>query len=140
MDEQGRRVPRMRRRSNLPKGQKRHVHQVTLDEAQEARLMALAAELGKRPAAALVELLEADRGETPTDRNRQGAGLLQLHRELSGAAVNMNQVAKKANTTHEIPSNFGATMEALRLAAQRVDAGVQMFITERQQSGRGGRR
>lgn len=137
MDEQGRRLPRMRRRANLRPGEGRHVHQVTLDDAQEARLLAVAAQLGKRPAATLVELLEADLGSTPAARKQQGAELFRLHREISGAAVNMNQVAKKANTTHEIPSNFGATMSALREAAQTIDSAVQLLITETRKAGRG---
>ena len=98
--------------------------------------MAIAAQLGKRPAATLVELVEADLGETPAARKQQAAELFRLHREISGAAVNMNQVAKKANTTHEIPSNFGATMEALRQAASTIDAAVQLFIAETQKGGR----
>ena len=136
MDEQKRRFPGMSRRANLERGEKRHKHQVTLSESQEARLVALATQLGKTPPATLVELVEADLGETPTQRKQQAAELFRLHREISGAAVNMNQVAKKANTTHEIPSNFGATMEALRQAATTIDAAVQLFISETQKSGR----
>lgn len=127
--------PRLRRRANLRPGEGRHVHQVTLNDAQEARLLAVAAHLGKRPAATLVELLEADLGETPTERKRQAAELFGLHRVISGAAVNMNQVAKKANTTSEIPSNFGSTMQALREAAQRIDSALQEFIVEARKTG-----
>ena len=136
MDEQERRLPRMRRRANLQPGEGRHKHQVTLNDAQEARLVAIAAQLGKRPAATLVELVEADLGETPSERRQQAAELFRLHREISGAAVNMNQVAKKANTTHEIPSNFGPTMDVLRDAAMSIDSAVQLFIAETQKAGR----
>lgn len=98
--------------------------------------MAVSEQLGMRPAAALVELLDGRLGETEHARSQQVAELLRLHREISGAAVNMNQVAKKANTTSEIPSNFGPTMETLRHAAERVDQGVQLFIAARRQAAR----
>lgn len=129
-------LPRLRRRSNLRPGEGRHVHQVTLNDVQEARLLAIAARVGKRPAATLVELLEADAGEMPAERAQQAGELFRLHREISGAAVNMNQVAKKANTVGEVPSNFGSTMDALRAAAGTVDEAVQVFIAERRRTGR----
>ncbi len=55
-----------------------------------------------------------------------------LHRELSGAAINMNQVARKANVVHEIPSTFGATVVELRRAAEKLERCVDLLIEENQ--------
>ena len=73
--------------------------------------------------------------ETVTERRRLMTELMAAHRTLAGAAVNMNQVARKANTTHELPSDFEAVFEELRRLGGKLESVVDQLIEANRRDG-----
>lgn len=103
-----------RRRANS-RGQARAKRQTVLVTEEELlRLRERADDAGVTvPRLLLESALGAGGGAVPELR-AIGKHLMAAHREISGAAVNLNQIAKKANTTHEIPTDFDAAVRELR--------------------------
>lgn len=124
-----------RRRENASNQTRDVVQKIYLTAAEREELRERAQVAGVSVPRLLVEAAFSDQGETTTQRRQTAVGLFALHRELSGAAVNMNQVAKKANTVHEVPAEFGATMAALRVVADKLEAAVDVLIEANRAAG-----
>ncbi len=60
--------------------------------------------------------------ETPTERKAAMAELFKAFRLLAGIANNVNQLAKVANATGDVPAELPATLAAARRIMERVDA------------------
>ena len=94
-------VGRLRRRREAKP--RRISQQVLLTEEEREQLRARAGELGVSVPRLLVE--SALSGvETPTERRAWIAGLFELRRLLATVANNINQLAKVANTSGEVPT------------------------------------
>ena len=124
-----------RRRENASEQARDVVQKIYLTAAEREEIRERAQVAGVSVPRLLVEAAFSDHGETVTERRQSAVGLFVLHRELSGAAVNMNQVAKKANTVHEVPSEFGATMAQLRVVADKLEAAVDVLIEANRAAG-----
>lgn len=57
-------------------------------------------------------------------RRQQMRQLLGLQRDLAKVAVNVNQVARIANTFHKVPSTADETFAELRRVAQRIEDAI----------------
>lgn len=124
-----------RRRENAGEQSRDVVQKIYLTAAEREELRGRARAAGVTVPRFLVEAAFSERTETVTERRHAAVGLFALHRELSGAAVNMNQVAKKANTVHEVPSEFGSTMAQLRVVADKLEAAVDLLIEANRAAG-----
>ncbi len=101
VDPESRPVGRLRRRREAEP--RRISQQVLLTEEEREQLRARAGELGVSVPRLLVE--SALSGvETPTERRAWIAGLFELRRLLATVANNVNQLAKVANTSGELPT------------------------------------
>lgn len=137
-----------RRRANAT-GERREVsQQVWLTATEKRRLRQRAAALDVTVPRLLVESALAGSeahdggvGDVPggveivTERRRLMTELMAAHRTLAGAAVNMNQVARKANTTHELPSDFVAVFEDLRRLGGKLEGVVDQLIEANRRDG-----
>jgi hypothetical protein len=117
-----------RRRANAAEEKRDLIQAVYVSKTELETLRQRAEAAGVTVPRLLFESAMSDTVETITDRRRQATKLFALHRELSGAAVNMNQVAKKANTVHEVPSEFHPTMLKLRAVADKLEQAVDDLI------------
>ena len=119
---------RRRRRANLEQGSREVVQKVYLTADELADLRVRAAAAGVTVPRLLVESALAERGETVTERRALGAQLLGLQNVLGRTADNVNQIARHANTVHEVPSNFGATLTEIRRAVSAVGEVVEGLV------------
>lgn len=83
----------------------------------------------------LVESALARGGDSVTARDQLATELFATHRTLAGAARNMNQVARKANTIHEVPTDFGAVFEDLRRVGMKLEQVVDGLIAANRRDG-----
>ncbi len=123
------RVLGRRRRANVEGGRReRHVVRVTAEE--ELRLTVRANEQGITVPRLLVEAALADRmaGLTSTERREAIAELFAVRRLLAGVANNLNQVARVANVTDELPDNAAVSIDAIRRMVPRIEAAVEGLI------------
>lgn len=105
----------------------RHVVKVNAEE--EARLLIKAEAQQVSVSRLLMEsALSLSAGETPTERRNVMAELFQVHRLLAATANNVNQIARVANSTGDIPVEAAATIAALRGTALKIDAVVERLI------------
>jgi 3-deoxy-D-arabino-heptulosonate 7-phosphate (DAHP) synthase class II len=79
------------------------IQKVKLTEGEQEKLRALAAELGVSVPRLLVESALAGR-ETPTERRTAVAELFEIRRLLATVANNVNQLARTANISGEVPA------------------------------------
>lgn len=119
-----------RRRANAPKSSPRVVtHKVKANAEEEARLLQIAvAQNVSIPRLLMESALATSAGETPTERRNAIAELYQVHRLLSATANNINQIAKVANSTGDVPAEAAATIAAMRTTAGKIDAVVERMI------------
>lgn len=69
----------------------------------------------------LVESALSDGRETPADRRNLAAELLAIRGLLRAVSNNVNQIAKHANTTGELPATAAATLRAVDDLTGRID-------------------
>lgn len=97
----------------------RHVIKVTPEE--EARLVQIAEKHRVTVARLLVESALSEGGETPSERRDQFMELSNLARLVGTVANNINQVARHANSTSEIPADAAASITHAKSVIYRVD-------------------
>lgn len=122
VDDQASRPRRFRRerRENVPGGRLyRHVVKVTPEE--ESALLARAAEARVTVVRLMVEAALADGKETATDRMEFATQLFGAFRYLSAISNNINQMAKAANATRELPQELSVTLAEVRRLAVRIN-------------------
>lgn len=111
-------------RRRLPGGRDRRI-EVRASVDEHAQLVALARSAGVSVPRLLVEsTLHAD-GLTPSEKRARFATFMAVRRTLAGAATNLNQLARWANTEHQWPTEVGAHAEAVARAAQAVQAALE---------------
>ncbi len=115
---------RRRRRANVAQGRQVQ-HQVKLTEEEKRRLVELAGEQGVPLSRLLVESALASRGETPARRREAMVGLFELRYLLATVANNVNQLARSANISGEVPAGrLYPVLVELRGLAGRIDAAL----------------
>src|SRR3954451_19473525 len=118
-----RRQLRRRRRANVAGG-RQHSHRVLVTPEEEAQLVRLAEEQQVSVPRLLIEAALAGEGETPTQRRQAMVALFGLRRSLAGMAINLNQLAARANASDEFPREATAVLPQLRSAARRIDEAI----------------
>ena len=114
-----------RRRANVQGGRGRP-HKVSVSELEAVELKRRAAAAGLTVPRLMVEAaLSSTPVETITERRAAITELLKMQRLVSSIARNVNQIAKKANGTSQVPAEAEATIVALRFTAQKIDAAVE---------------
>lgn len=133
-----------RRRRNHPGGRDRKI-EVKVTAAEEERLRAAAEHAGMSVQRLMVTraLAMSGAGMSPASHAAKVAAWTQaneIRNLISGIAVNMNQIARHANTEHEIPADFAPACEATRRASERVrDAFGEVFAVRFPATGRADR-
>ena len=117
-----------RRRANVPGGRERkgevtHSHRVIVTEDEEARLAQRAAKQHVSIPRLMMEAALSDR-DTPTERRRAMAELFAFRRQLTGAATNLNQLARVANTEGHTPVGTAAAVQEIRDTVAKIDAAI----------------
>jgi hypothetical protein len=113
-----------RRRGNVVGG-RQHRHTVKVSPEEEARLRLMAGEQQVTVARLLAESALAGSGVNAAEHRQLAAELFAAKRLLASIANNVNQLAKVANSTGEVPPEMAATLDAVRRVAARIEASVQ---------------
>jgi hypothetical protein len=101
----------------------------------DAARLAMAAYLAEAGTAPLVPAAaDADGGAQQDERSALLIELMGAHRQVRGAAHNVNQAVAKLHSTGEVPGELAATVDYLRRVAARVDSAVAAIAA--QQPGR----
>jgi len=101
-----------------------HRHEVKVSVEEEAALVVRALAQHVTVPRLLVESALSSAGETPSDRRNLAAELLGIRTLLAAVSNNVNQIAKHANATGELPENLLATVAAARSLMVRIDETV----------------
>ncbi len=112
-----------RRRANV-RGGRQLVHRVRVTGAEETRLVALAEEQEVTVARLLVESALAGVGETPARRRQAMVELFAIRRLLASVANNVNQLAKAANISGEVPGRLDGVLDEVRGVVGRIDSAI----------------
>lgn len=124
-----------RRRANSSEGPRDGRFVVRVNPVEQAKLVERAAAHGVTPQALMVASAMSDSIESVTERRRLATELMTLQRMVGKTADNMNQVARKANTTHEIPSDFGQAIREARASWEHLDVVLEQFVELNRQAG-----
>lgn len=95
-----------------------------LTEEEQARLLGLAEAQEVTIPRLLVESALASTGETPARRRQAMVGLFEIRRLLANVANNVNQLARIANISGEVPSALDRVLVELRGLAERIDEAI----------------
>ncbi|MPY12263.1 plasmid mobilization relaxosome protein MobC [Arthrobacter bussei] len=109
-----------RRRANVDGG-RMHRHVVKVTPEEEAQLVMVAERHHVTVARLLIESALSEAGETPSERRSQFVELSNLARLVGTVANNVNQVARHANSTSEIPADAAASVAHAKSVIYRVD-------------------
>lgn len=112
-----------RRRANVAQG-RRVAYQVKLTEAEAARLVELAEAQNVTVPRLLVESALASVGETPTARRQAMVELFAIRRQLATVANNVNQLARTANISGELPGRLDGALDEVRGVVGRIDTAI----------------
>ncbi len=109
-----------RRQANVAGGRPRK-HEVKVSPAEAEALAEIAQTQGVSVPRLLVEAALSGTGETSAQRREAMVELFAVHRKLAAISNNVNQMAKAANATHEMPEEMAATLAAVKATAFRID-------------------
>lgn len=113
------------RRKRVPGGRKGGRYNVKVTPVEGGVLERIAAAQHVSVPRLLVEAaMSSERRETPTERKAAMAELFKAFRLMAGIANNVNQLAKVANATREVPAELPATLAAARRVMERIDAAL----------------
>lgn len=120
-----------KRRARLGPGERSRMVGVRVTDAEYAFLVKQAEAHqttvpGMLLAAATTEAVEAS--QQVLARKELALELMDLKRSVAGAYTNLNQVAKKANTVHEIPANFAAAVAETQRIGAMIEAVVGQLV------------
>ena len=126
MSEQAR-FSRRERRANVVGG--RHTsHRVKVTPEEEAVLQRMAAEHHITVPRLLIESTLRETGPIASVTRDLVAELFAIRRVMSGAAVNINQIARAANAGVEARGELAGAIALMRTSVERIDAVVEGFI------------
>ena len=120
---------RRRRSPNVPGG-RRISHEVKVSEAEELRLQLLAQEREVTVPRLLLESALAGDRQTVTDVRDAVGQLFALQRYLGALSNNINQIARVANATGELPNELRATVAAVREQMERVESATRSLTAD----------
>lgn len=109
-----------RRRANV-EGGRMHRHEVKVSPEEEARLLALAEKHRVTIPRLLIEAALNENSESPSERREQFMQLSALQRLVGSVANNINQIARHANATGEVPPDAAASIAHARSVILRID-------------------
>lgn len=121
------RVRRFARRRQVNEvGGRTHSHRVKVTEREAAALAERAQERGVSVPRLLVEAALTDPATSATAAERQEAmvELFAVRRLLAAVSNNVNQLARQANSTGQVPAEAAATIAAARRLAGRIDGAI----------------
>ncbi|GAA1753826.1 hypothetical protein GCM10009710_36720 [Aeromicrobium alkaliterrae] len=136
-DAEGTSVGRQRR-SRIAGGARSKTIGVRVTPEERAEVERLAGERGMTPpelllSAALTESIEG--ADQVAERRLVAAELMAVQRIIGRTADNMNQIAKKANTVHEVPSDFTAAVAEARTVWFRCEQVLEEFVELNRRAG-----
>lgn len=99
-------------------------YQVKLTEEEQTRLAALAEEQEVTIQRLLVESALAGVGETPARRRQAMVELFAIRRVLATNANNLNQIARLANISGDVPAGLDVVLLELRGLVGRIDGAI----------------
>lgn len=126
---------RRMRRANAADGARAKTVGVKVTADEHARLVEKAAVQGVTVQGLMVGAALSDAIESVTERRQVAVELMKVQRWIGGTADNMNQIARKANTVHEIPSDFRKAIAEARAAWERCDRVLEEFIELNRRAG-----
>ena len=109
-----------RRRANVDGG-RMHRHEVKVSPEEEAQLLALAEKHRVTIPRLLIEAALSEGTENPSERRDQFMQLSTLQRLVGTVANNINQIARHANATGEVPAEAAACIAHARAVIIRID-------------------
>lgn len=110
-----------RRRANAVGGRS-IFHKVGVTYEEEGVLVRLAAAQDVSVPRLLVEsAIASERGETSSERRAAMRELFGLHRLLAALSNNVNQIARAANATGDVPPELRPVLGKVRATAERID-------------------
>lgn len=109
-----------RRRANVDGG-RMHRHEVKVSPEEEAQLLALAEKHRVTIPRLLIEAALSEGTENPSERRDQFMQLSTLQRLVGTVANNINQIARHANATGEVPAEAAASIAHARTVIIRID-------------------
>lgn len=109
-----------RRRANVDGG-RMHRHEVKVSPEEEAQLLALAEKHRVTIPRLLIEAALNENSESPSERRDQFMQLSTLQRLVGTVANNINQIARHANATGEVPAEAAASIAHARAVIIRID-------------------
>jgi DNA replication initiation complex subunit (GINS family) len=109
-----------RRRANVGGG-RMHRHEVKVSPEEEAQLLALAEKHRVTIPRLLIEAALNENSESPSERRDQFMQLSTLQRLVGTVANNINQIARHANATGEVPAEAAASIAHARAVIIRID-------------------
>lgn len=126
---------RRTRRANAAGGarQKRVVVKVTDEEFD--RLSARAGDQGVTVQGLMVAAALSDQIEGVTERRQAAVELMKVQRLVGNTADNMNQIARHANTVHEVPSDFRPALADARQVWFRLSEILEQFVELNRRAG-----
>ena len=117
-----------RRRARNVTGGRPFRHEVKVSEAEEAKLVILAARHQMTiPRLLVMSALERSNEITAADKRELLTELFVIHRLLGNMANNVNQIAKVANSTRELPPQTDAVLSAAWSTLRRIDRQIERF-------------
>jgi hypothetical protein len=109
-----------RRRANVDGG-RMHRHEVKVSPEEEAQLLALAEKHRVTIPRLLIEAALSEGTENPSERRDQFMQLSALQRLVGTVANNINQIARHANATGDVPAEAAASIAHARAVIIRID-------------------
>ena len=117
-----------RRRARNVTGGRPFRHEVKVSEAEEAKLVVLAARHQMTiPRLLVMSALERSDEITAADKRELLTELFVIHRLLGNMANNVNQIAKVANSTRELPPQTDVVLCAAWSTLHRIDGQIERF-------------
>jgi DNA replication initiation complex subunit (GINS family) len=98
-----------------------HRHEVKVSPEEEAQLLALAEKHRVTIPRLLIEAALSEGTENPSERRDQFMQLSTLQRLVGSVANNINQIARHANATGEVPPEAAASIAHARAVIIRID-------------------
>jgi hypothetical protein len=98
-----------------------HRHEVKVSPEEEAQLVALAEKHRVTIPRLLIEAALNEDSESPSERRDQFMQLSNLQRLIGSVANNVNQIARHANSTGEVPPEAAATIAHAKSVIVRID-------------------
>lgn len=112
-----------RRRENTPAGSKKR-RDVWVTVEEEAALVVRAEREKVTVPNLLVSSALSGHTDSPTERRAIMAELMSLHLLLARSSNNINQIARQANATSEVPAEAREALRFIRSVAMRIDDAI----------------